>query len=202
MKALGDLGLNTGRSGNASIRIGSGRYLITPSGVHPRDLSEDQMVELALAENVIPQRLKPSSEWRMHRDIFDAYETANAVVHTHSTAATAVACLGLAIPAFHYMVAVAGGDSIECAPYATFGSQALSSNVVSALKDRQACLIANHGLIATGKTLFAATDLALEVEQLAMQYLMCLNVGKPTILSKHDMQKVLEKFKDYGKRTG
>ena len=152
MTALTELGLNTGRSGNASIRIYSMRYLITPSGVHPRDLQEEQMVELPLAETTIPATLRPSSEWRMHRDIFQAYEMANAVVHTHSTAATAVACLGLAIPAFHYMVAVAGGDSIECAAYATFGSQALSANVVSALKGRQACLIANHGLIATGGT--------------------------------------------------
>lgn len=202
MQTLGELGLNTGRAGNASVRQDTEHYLITPSGVHPRDLEQSQIVVLNLAEREVPDGKIPSSEWRMHRDIFRAYDSVNAIVHTHSNAATAVACLGQSIPAFHYMVAVAGGNSIECARYATFGTELLSQHVVGALNERRACLIENHGLIATGATLLDAVDLAHEVEQLAAQYLMCLNAGKPTILSNQEMKIVLEKFKDYGKRTG
>ena len=202
MQTLGEIGLNLGRAGNASVRGDRENYLITPSGVHPRDLEKRQIVALDLADSEVPSDKLPSSEWRMHRDIFLAFESVNAIVHTHSNAATAVACLGQSIPAFHYMVAVAGGNSIECARYATFGTQLLSEYVVAALNGRRACLIENHGLIATGATLLAAVDLAQEIEQLATQYLMCLNAGKPTILSNQEMKIVLEKFKDYGKRTG
>ncbi len=202
MKSLAELGLNPGRAGNASVRVDAERFLITPSGVHPRDLTDYQVVTLSLADEHAPADSIPSSEWRMHRDVLVADKSIKAVVHTHSNAATAVACLGLPIPAFHYMIAVAGGDSIECAPYATFGSHLLSGHVVSALTGRRACLMENHGLIATGSTIQDAVDLALEVEQLASQYLMCLNAGKPTILDKQEMKKVIEKFKHYGKRTG
>ncbi|MEM7465269.1 MAG: class II aldolase/adducin family protein [Pseudomonadota bacterium] len=206
MKSLTELGLNTGRAGNASVRIGDDQYLITPSGVHPRDLRATQMVTLDLnqAPHLSPNNLteNPSSEWRMHHDIYLAYSEVRAVIHTHSSAATALACLGERIPAFHYMVAVAGGDSIECAPYATFGSEALSQNAVKALHGRSACLLANHGLITTGQTVLEAVDLAQEVEQLSFQYLMCLSSGKPTILNTEQMSLVIEKFKNYGKRTG
>lgn len=202
MRSLADLGLNTGRSGNASVRVDSQSYAITPSGVHPRTLTASEIVELAVAELEIPSHKNPSSEWRMHRDIFAAYDHINAIVHTHSNAATALSCLRQGIPSFHYMVAVAGGDSIECAPYATFGSIELSKHTVAALEGRRACLLANHGLVTTGDTLLQAQDLALEVEQLAFQYLMCLKAGKPTILSKDEMNEVIEKFKTYGKRTG
>ena len=202
MQALTELGLNTGRSGNASVRIDNNRYAITPSGVHPRELNAAQIVELDLAELELPPDKNPSSEWRMHRDIFTSFDDAGAIVHTHSNAATALACMRQTIPAFHYMVAVAGGDSIVCAPYATFGSAELSEHAVHALQGRRACLLANHGLLATGNTLLDAVDLAQEVEQLAFQYLMCLNAGNPAILSKEEMSEVLEKFKRYGKRTG
>lgn len=202
MRSLGELGLNTGRAGNASIRCDDDAYLITPSGVHPRDLSAELIVKMNIADLVPPAGSNPSSEWRMHRDIYHTFKDVHAVVHTHSNAATALACLGQPIPAFHYMIAVAGGDSIECAAYATFGSQALSENMLKALKGRTACLLANHGLIATGNTLQQALDLAAEVEQIAQQYLMCLNAGNPTILDKQAMREVLEKFKSYGKRTG
>ena len=202
MQAVTDLGLNTGRSGNASMRVDNARYAITPSGVHPRELVAAQIVELALGDVELPSDKNPSSEWRMHRDIFAAFEHVQAIVHTHSNAATALACMRKAIPPFHYMIAIAGGDSIECAPYATFGSAELSAHAVNALQGRRACLLANHGLIATGSTLLEAQDLAQEVEQLAFQYLMCLNAGKPAILSKDEMNEVLEKFKHYGKRTG
>ncbi|MGR8947049.1 MAG: class II aldolase/adducin family protein [Gammaproteobacteria bacterium] len=202
MRQLTELGLNTGRAGNASARLDKQRYLITPSGTHPRDLHPDAIVEMQIANSERQLDKNPSSEWRMHRDIFAAYQHVGAIVHTHSNAATALACMGKSIPAFHYMIAVAGGDSIECAPYATFGTQELSTHAVRALAGRHACLLANHGLIATGATLTEALDLALEVEQLSLQYLMCLNAGKPTILSRDDMESVLEKFKNYGKRTG
>ena len=202
MQALTELGLNTGRSGNVSMRMDNARYAITPSGVHPRELVAAQIVELALSDLELPPGKNPSSEWRMHRDIFAAFDHVHAIVHTHSNAATALACMRQAIPPFHYMVAVAGGDTIECAPYATFGSPELSAHAVVALQGRRACLLANHGLIATGRTLLEAQDLAQEVEQLAFQYLMCLNAGKPAILSKDEMNEVLEKFKHYGKRTG
>ena len=196
------LGLNTGRSGNASVRLTPDRYLITPSGVHPRDLQIESIVDLSLDDSDQMANKNPSSEWRMHQDIFLADASVGAIVHTHSNAATAVSCLGKSIPAFHYMVAVAGGDSIDCAAYATFGTAQLSANVVKALAGRRACLLANHGLVATGRTLLEALDLAQEVEQLSLQYLMCLNAGKPTILSKENMDCVLEKFETYGKRTG
>ena len=202
MQALCELGLNTGRSGNASLRIDDGRFAITPSGVHPRELKANQIVELVLKDNSVPADKNPSSEWRVHRDIFVAYSDVQAIVHAHSNAATALACMRQEIPAFHYMVAVAGGDSIECAPYATFGSEALSEHAVAALRDRRACLLANHGLIATGTSLLEARDLAEEVEQLSFQYLLCLNAGNPAILTKDEMNEVLDKFKDYGKRTG
>ena len=202
MNSLGEMGLNSGRAGNVSVRLDQKSFLITPSGIHPRDLTQHQIVELQLTDAEPPTDAVPSSEWRMHRDILQSYNGINAIVHTHSNAATAVACLRQSIPAFHYMIAVAGGDSIECAPYAVFGSQQLSEYVVRALDGRRACLMENHGLIATGTTIEEAVDLALEVEQLATQYLMCLNVGKPTILDEQEMKTVLEKFKDYGKRTG
>ncbi len=202
MNSLGDMGLNTGRAGNASVRLDQKSFMITPSGVHPRKLTQNQIVKLQLADVEPSADVVPSTEWRMHKDILRSYDAVNAIVHTHSNAATAVACLGQSIPAFHYMIAVAGGDSIECAPYATFGSQLLSESVVRALDGRRACLMENHGLIATGSTIEEAIDLALEVEQLATQYLMCLNAGKPTILDEQEMKTVLEKFKDYGKRTG
>jgi L-fuculose-phosphate aldolase len=143
---------------------------------------------------------KPSSEWRFHRDILMARSDIGAVVHTHSRYATAFACLQREIPAFHYMIARAGGDSIRCTPYAIFGSQALSDLALLALENRKTCLLGNHGVIALGFDLADAMALALEVESLCEQYWSALQLGEPNLLSADQMQEVLEKFKDYGRR--
>ena len=144
---------------------------------------------------------RPSSEWRFHRDILKERPDINAIVHTHSKYAVALACTGSGIPAFHYMVAVSGGADIRCAPYATFGTQALSDNAVAALVDRKACLLANHGLIATGHDLASALRLAGEVENLAAQYSAALAVGEPEILGTDEMIKVVDLFRSYGKQN-
>jgi L-fuculose-phosphate aldolase len=140
----------------------------------------------------------PSSEWRIHRDIFVARADVGAVVHTHSTFAATLCVHRKSIPAFHYMIAVAGGDSIRCAPYALFGTQALSDGVIKALKDRRACLMANHGLVALGSDLSQAVAVAIEVESLCEMYWRALQLGEPHILGKSEMDEVIERFKHYG----
>ena len=189
------LGLNRGTSGNVSARSLEG-FLITPSG---RDMTELAAVDMAPVdmEGRAPEGLKPSSEWRFHRDIYAAFPEAGAIVHTHSPFAVALACLRRDIPAFHYMVAMAGGVDIRCARYATFGTQALSDAILEALRDRRACLMANHGLVAWGRDLAGALALAVEVEALCGQYLCCLQAGEPVLLSDAEMAEVLEKFRDY-----
>ena len=190
-------GLNQGTSGNVSARSRSG-FLITPSGRDMTGLGTADVVPVAM-DGAAPEGLKPSSEWRFHRDIYAAFPEADAIVHAHSPFAVALACLRRDIPPFHYMVAMAGGPDIRCAPYATFGTQALSDAVLEALKDRRACLMANHGLVAWGRDLEGALALALEVEALCGQYLRCLQVGEPVLLNDAQMAEVLVKFKDYGK---
>jgi L-fuculose-phosphate aldolase len=145
-------------------------------------------------------RRKPSSEWRFHRDILAARDDVDVVLHIHSMFATTLACHHRAIPAFHYMVAVAGGSSIRCAPYATFGTEELSRHAVAALDGRRACLLANHGMIALGPTLDAAFRLAVEVETLAGMYWRALQLGAPTLLDESEMARVVEKFRTYGKQ--
>lgn len=196
-RELVKLGLNRGTSGNCSIRWGSHKLLITPSGTPHEQVQPETLVEMTLDGEVIGVGV-PSSEWRFHCDIMKHRSDVQAVVHTHSAAATAVACLHKEIPAFHYMVAVAGGDSIRCSKYELFGSQQLSNQVLEALVDRQACLMANHGVIAVGRNLRQAVQLALEVETLSDQYLRALSCGQPIILSNLEMCEVLEKFKNYG----
>ncbi|MDR5745632.1 L-fuculose-phosphate aldolase [Caballeronia sp. LZ029] len=197
------LGINQGTSGNVSARYREG-LLITPSGVSARELDEKQIVWLPLdiADDAELLRVeRPSSEWRIHRDILRARGDINAVVHTHSIAATALAIHGRDIPALHYMVAAAGGKSIRCAPYAVFGSQQLSDHALDALDDRRACLLAHHGVIALGADLARAVWLAHEVEVLAKQYLLALQIGAPPLLSDEQMDEVMEKFKTYGRRN-
>lgn len=191
-------GLNQGTSGNVSVRSRTG-FLITPSGQDMAALTGDDMVAMGMDGEVAGVG-KPSSEWRFHRDIYVAFPGAEAVVHAHSPFAVALACLRRGLPAFHYMVAMAGGVDIRCADYATFGTQALSDAVIAALQDRRACLMANHGLVAWGCSLPAALALANEVEALCGQYLRACQVGEPVLLSEVEMREVLEKFKDYGKR--
>jgi L-fuculose-phosphate aldolase len=192
-------GLNQGTSGNVSVRSREG-FLITPSGQNMAALTADDMVEMSLAGDALGEG-RPSSEWRFHRDIYATFPAAEAIVHAHSPFAVALACLRRGLPSFHYMVAMAGGVDIRCATYATFGTQALSDAVLAALQDRRACLMANHGLVAWGRSLSAALALANEVEALCGQYLRACQVGDPVLLSDAEMREVLEKFKGYGEQT-
>jgi L-fuculose-phosphate aldolase len=201
MRLLERGGLNRGTAGNASVRAAAG-FLITPSGVKPEQLVPDSIVFVPESGGAPNDDARPSSEWRFHRDIYLARDDAGAVVHAHSTYATALACRRQDIPAFHYMVAVAGGHSIRCAPYATFGTQQLSDQVVEALDGRRACLLANHGMIALGGTLAGAIDLAVEVEELARQYALAVMLGKPAILSDEEMNEVMHRFEVYGAHRG
>jgi L-fuculose-phosphate aldolase len=190
------LGVNRGKSGNVSTRWKEG-CLITPSGLAYEDTRAPDVVYID-AKGKATGRRAPSSEWRFHHDIYQAHPEIGAVVHTHSTFATTLACLNIEVPAFHYMIAIAGGDSIRCAPYATFGTQALSDHALRALSGRKACLLAQHGMIATGAGLDAALLLTVEVEALCEQYWRVLQIGKPEVLSAQEMATVLEKFKSYG----
>ncbi|MDD2833239.1 MAG: class II aldolase/adducin family protein [Methylotenera sp.] len=194
-------GLNRGTSGNVSLRLndraGNAGFLITPSGIASQKLLPADMVWMGF-DGQTSGHCTPSSEWRFHFDILKQRTEVNAVIHTHSMYATALSTLRQDVPAFHYMVAVAGGDSIRCAPYALFGSQQLSDNALLALKNRQACLLANHGMIALGHGVEKALDIAIEVETLCEQYLHALQVGSPYLLTSQEMQEVQEKFKGYG----
>jgi L-fuculose-phosphate aldolase len=188
--------INSGKSGNVSARTEAG-FLITASGMAYDAMNPEDIVAMSLGGEAAGARA-PSSEWRFHRDIYVDRADAGAIVHAHSPFATTLACLARGIPAFHYMVAVAGGSDIRCAPYATFGTQALSDNALAALRGRSACLLANHGMIAIGATLDGALALAIEVEALAEQYWRALQIGAPNLLSNEEMNVVLEKFKTYG----
>ena len=194
---MNELRINRGRSGNISARTGDG-FLVTPSGL-PYDETRPEDIALVTLEGRASGPRQPSTEWRFHRDIYAARHDVGAIVHTHSTFATTLACLGRGIPAFHYMIAVAGGKDIRCADYATFGTQALSDLSVAALESRKACLLANHGMIAVGSTLADALALAVEVEAFAEQYWRALQTGTPNLLSDAEMEVVLEKFRSYGK---
>lgn len=192
-------GLSRGTSGNVSARTPKG-YLITPSGVPYDGLRPDSLVSLKLTETPDEDAFpRPSSEWRFHRDIYQARPEVMAVVHAHPPFATALACLHRGIPAFHYMVAAAGGRDLRCARYATFGTQELSDSILTALADRKACLIGNHGIVAVGPSVHDAFALAVTVEDLAEQYVRVLQMGEPVLLSDEEMDRVLEKFKSYGK---
>ena len=192
-------GLSVGTSGNLSARTSQG-YLITPSGIPYHQLKEADIVEMDLQGNVVHGDLKPSSEWHFHQDIYLAREEINAIVHVHSDYATGIACTRQDIPAFHYMVARAGGDSIRCAEYATFGTDALSQNAVKALQGRNACLLANHGMIALGESIDSAYKLAEEIENIAKQYYISKQLGAVVLLDGDEMKINLEKFKTYGKQ--
>ena len=191
-------GLNQGTSGNLGHRVAGG-FLVTPSGMDYDRLVPGDIVMMRSDGSHEGRRL-PSSEWRFHRDILDARSEVEVVLHAHSMFATTLACLGRDIPSFHYMVAVAGGETIRCAPYATFGTEALSRHAVAALAGRNACLLANHGMIALGPDLRSALKLALDVESLAAMYWRALQAGKPVLLDDSEMARVLKKFETYGKQ--
>jgi L-fuculose-phosphate aldolase len=192
-------GLSHGTSGNVSVRSGEGTFFISPSGMDYESLRAEDIPLVDLDGRWFGGR-RPSSEWRFHRDILESREDVGAIVHTHSPRATALACTGRGIPAFHYMVAVAGGRDIRCAPYRTFGTQELSAAALAALRDRRACLLANHGVIATGADLPRALALAGEVENLALQYCAALSLGEVRVLEDAEMSRVLEKFRSYGQQ--
>jgi len=195
------VGLNQGRSGNLSVRHG-GSMLVTPSGLAYEEMDADDIVLLGLDEDgdARGSGRKPSSEWRIHRDVYRERPDAAAILHAHPVHCTALAALRRGLPSFHYMVAVAGGRDIRCADYATFGTQALSDHVLAALAGRHACLMANHGLLCLAADLPAALALAVEVEALARSYLLALAAGEPVLLDGAEMDRVLEKFKGYGQR--
>lgn len=201
-KKLIKFGLNRGTSGNCSVRSDlADHFLITPSGISIEKMTPETIVKMGF-DGSVQGVAKPSSEWRFHFDILNQRPDIQAVVHTHSIAATALACLRQEIPAFHYMVAIAGGDSVRCAPYELFGSQALSDGVLRALHERKACLMANHGVIALGRDLHEAVHIAHEVEILAEQYLQAFSIGEPHLLTTAEINNVLESFKNYGYSLG
>ncbi len=191
-------GLNHGTNGNLSVRFEDG-LLITPTGMTYDSLQPEDIVFLDFDAKVTGPR-KPSSEWPFHHEILKTRPDVNSVIHTHSIFATTLACMRLPIPAFHYMVAVAGGTDIRCADYATFGSEALSQNALTALQERKACLLANHGMIILGDSVPDTFARAIEVEALAQQYWRARQLGEPIIIDDTEMQKILEKFKTYGQQ--
>ena len=195
-KKLNLKGLSALRSGNISARFKDG-FLITPSGKKYSSLKNKDIVFVSLDGSFDKKKGIPSSEWKFHQDIYLNKKDAKAIVHAHSTNATAVSTHKKKIPPFHYMVAMVGGYDIKCAKYATYGTRKLSENILKALKDRKACLIANHGQIAFEKNLPKAFELAEEVENLSLQYITSLKLGKPKILSINEMKKVLSKAKNY-----
>jgi L-fuculose-phosphate aldolase len=199
-RAMNDCGINVNKSGNVSVRCRRGArdgFLLTPTGVPYARLEADDIAFVDTTGNAIG-RASPSSEWRFHAAIYAARGELHAIVHTHSPHATALACQGMSIPAFHYMVAVAGGADIRCSQYATFGSQALADHALAALHDRRACLLAHHGVIACGGSLDAALALAIEVENLARTYVIVRALGEPRLLDEAEMKRVIERFRTYG----
>ena len=201
-KKLNITNLSALRSGNISVRAkekGVEGFYITPSGMKYSSLKPKDIVFVSLKGIFDKKKGKPSSEWRFHQDIYVNKKDAKAIVHAHSTCATAISSHQKNIPAFHYMVAVAGGEDIKCTKYATFGTKLLSRNIIKALKNRSACLIANHGQVAFGDNLVKAFELAQEIENICHQYINALRIGIPKILSKKEMNIVLGKFKNYKK---
>ena len=202
---LNSTNLSPLRSGNISVRgiqDDIEGFFITPSGKKYETLKVEDIVFLSLNEKKdflswFNSGKNPSSEWRFHQDIYKNKREAKAVVHAHSPHATAVSAHGKPIPAFHYMIALAGGDDIKCSEYATFGTNELSMNIIRALENRKACLMSNHGQVAFGDDLSKAFELAQEVENICHQYIIALKMGKPKILSFVEMQKILEKVKNY-----
>ncbi len=198
-RRLDALGFMPSKSGNVSIRI-EGGLRITPSSLPYAALTEADLVDVALDGTVLAGHRRPSSEWRLHAEVYAARPAACAIVHTHSPRATALSCARRGLPAFHYMIALAGGDDIPCSAYATFGTAALAEAAVAALEGRRACLLANHGVVALGSSLAAAETLAREVENLAGEYLDLLAAGlTPVLLTPEEMAAVTAQFGGYGR---
>lgn len=199
VQRLDALGLNRGSTGNLSVRRGDG-CLITPTGMGADDMKAQDFVWVGEDGSTMEGDWQPSSEWQLHTAIYKARADVHAVVHTHSVHATALACLERPLPAFHYMVAVAGGDDVPCAPYHLFGTQELSEAVVARLHARHACLMAHHGLVTAGRSIAHAVKLAVEIELLCETWLKMLAVQpEPQLLSAAQMAAVLERFRHYGR---
>lgn len=191
-RRMNSSGINQGTAGNVSVRTGNG-FLITPSSLPYDIMSPEDLVEMGFDGTYVGRR--PSSEWRFHRDILKNRPDINVVLHCHSMYATTLACHHKTIPAFHYMVGVAGGTTVRCAKYATFGTQALSDHALKALDGRLACLLGQHGQISLGKDLEQALWLAIEVETLARMYVQVLTLGEPPILDDAEMERVIDQMK-------
>jgi L-fuculose-phosphate aldolase len=198
-RRMSELGLAPGTTGNASVRTARG-FVVTPSGMAYDQLRGDDAVAIDLDGTIRPGQRAPSSEWRLHRDILAARPDVGAIVHTHSLFCTSVSCLRRPIPAIHYMVILAGGDEIPCADYATFGTAELAASVVRALGRGNACLMANHGMVALGDSLAAALRLAADVETLAAQYWHAAQLGQPHVLPRDELDRVRAQFASYGQR--
>jgi L-fuculose-phosphate aldolase len=196
------VGLNRGTAGNLSVRVGGDAdgFLITPTGMDYDALEAEDIVFMRL-DGTPEGRRKPSSEWRFHRDLYLARSDAGAILHAHSSFATSLACLRRDIPAFHYMIARFGGDSLRCADYATFGTQALSDAVLRAMADRCACLLGNHGMLVLGEDIEQALALGVELETLCEQYWRACQLGRPVLLDAAEMATVLAKFASYGQQA-
>lgn len=195
-RGLSESGLNVGTSGNASVRCVGG-MLITPTGLKVEDCMPEDMVFVATDGSALGPRA-PSSEWPMHLGVYADHPQAGAVLHAHSPFATALACRRLEIPPFHYMIARFGGSTVRCAGYATFGTQALSDAVREAMHERSACLLANHGMLVSGRDAAHALDMAIEFETLCEQYWRVLQLGEPVLLSEAEMAEVMARFAGYG----
>ena len=196
-RRMSELGLTPGMSGNVSVRSPSG-LLVTPSGMPYDQLRPEDAVEVKADGHVRPGQRVPSSEWRLHRDILAARTDVQAIVHTHSLFCTTISTLRRPIPAIHYMIALARADEIPCAAYATFGSPELAQAAVAALAGGDACLLANHGMVALGASLAAALKLAAEVETLAAQYWHAAQLGSPHVLDRDELLRVRARFAEYG----
>ena len=199
-RRMSELGLTPGMSGNVSVRTTTGGFLVTPSGMPYSEIVPDDCVEVKHDGTVRPGQRTPSTEWQLHRDILGARQDAEAIVHTHSLFCTTISTLRRDIPAIHYMVVLAGSDAIPCAEYATFGSAELALAAVKALRGGNACLLANHGMIALGTTLPAALRLAAEVETLAAQYWHAAQIGAPHVLDGAELLRVRARFAEYGQQ--
>ncbi len=201
-RRMAAVGLNRGTAGNLSVRAlenGENGFLITPTGMAYGELAPEDIVFMRFDGSAAGHR-QPSSEWRFHRDIYAARPQAGAVLHAHSPFAVSLACLRRGIPPFHYMIARFGGDSVRCAAYATFGTQALSEAALAALDQRSACLLANHGFLLHAPTLPRALELGVEFEELCEQYWRACQLGEPVLLESAEMRLVLEKFAHYGQQ--
>ncbi len=203
-RAMNALGINQGTSGNLSLRLGDA-MLITPSAIAYDSLTPEMLPLMPFGGSYGSHRgaYRPSSEWRFHHDIYMARPEIGAVVHNHAPYATALAMARRDIPACHYMIARFGGAPIRVAPYALFGTAELSAHVIGALQGRSACLLANHGCLATGPTIEAALGAAVELEALAQQYCLSLTVGGPVLLSAAEIAAAVTQFATaYGPNTG